>query len=196
MLKKFDIKRLVAGCDEAGRGALAGPVVASAVILPYKFHNILINDSKKISKKKRELLEPIIKKEATAWSIGISSEKEIDQINILNASILAMHRAIKNLNIKPELLLIDGNRFKKYQETPHKCIIKGDEKYLSIAAASIIAKVHRDHIMSKIHEIEGNYMWNKNKGYPTKEHKIRIRQFGISKYHRKSFQLVENNIKL
>tara|TARA_B100000902_G_scaffold391707_1_gene442828 strand:- start:1853 stop:2443 length:591 start_codon:yes stop_codon:yes gene_type:complete len=196
MLKKFDIKRLVAGCDEAGRGALAGPVVASAVILPYKFHNILINDSKKISKKQREELEPIIKKEATAWSIGISSEKEIDQINILNASILAMHRAIKNLNIKPELLLIDGNRFKKYQETPHKCIIKGDEKYLSIAAASIIAKVHRDHIMSKIHEIEGNYMWNKNKGYPTKEHKIRIRQFGISKYHRKSFQLVENNIKL
>ena len=196
MLKKFDIEILIAGCDEAGRGALAGPVVASAVILPYEFYNKLINDSKKISKKQREILDPIIKKEAISWSIGVSSEKEIDQINILNASILAMHRAIKHLNIIPELLLIDGNRFKNYQETPHKCIIKGDEKYLSIAAASILAKVHRDKIMKQIHEIEPNYNWSQNKGYPTKEHKARIREFGISKYHRKSFQLVNNNTKL
>ncbi len=195
LLQSYTINKIEAGIDEAGRGALAGPVVAAAVILPKDFKNNNLNDSKKISRNKRYDLERIIKKESIAFSIGIVSAKEIDKINILNASFLAMHKAITHLTIKPELLLIDGNRFHKYKKIQHKCIIKGDSKFLSIAAASIIAKNHRDEIMKKM-DVNNKYNWGKNKGYPTREHRSIIQQYGISQQHRKSFQLLKNQIKL
>lgn len=178
-----------AGCDEAGRGCLAGPVVAAAVILPKGYKNIMLDDSKKISEKNRNELRIDIEKNAVAIGIGIVEERKIEKINILQASLLAMHLAIKNLAIKPSHLAIDGNKFNPYPKIDHTCIIKGDGKYLNIAAASIIAKTKRDEIMKGLSEIYPEYLWNQNKGYPTKKHKNAISEFGITKYHRKSFKL-------
>jgi len=190
MLKSFTSDKIIAGCDEAGRGCLAGPVVAAAVILPKGFKNITLNDSKILSKKKRELLRPIIEKQAISWAIGIVYPLEIDKINILNASFLAMHRAIEKLAIKAELLIIDGNRFNPYPKITHECIIKGDGKFMSIAAASILAKTHRDDIMKELDLKYPKYHWKNNKGYPTKQHRKAIAEFGSNKYHRKTFQLL------
>lgn len=178
-----------AGCDEAGRGCLAGPVVAAAVILPKGYKNIMLDDSKKISEKNRNELRIEIEKNAVAIGIGIVEERKIEKINILQASLLAMHLAIKNLAIKPSHLAIDGNKFNPYPKIDHTCVIKGDGKYLNIAAASIIAKTKRDEIMKGLSEIYPEYLWNQNKGYPTKKHKNAISEFGITKYHRKSFKL-------
>ena len=178
-----------AGCDEAGRGCLAGPVVAAAVILPEGYKNIMLDDSKKISEKNRNELRIDIEKKAVAIGIGVVDERKIEKINILQASLLAMHLAIKNLAIKPSHLAIDGNKFNPYPKIDHTCIIKGDGKYLNIAAASIIAKTKRDEIMKRLSEIYPEYLWNQNKGYPTKKHKKAISEFGITKHHRKSFKL-------
>ena len=197
MLKPYHTKGLIeAGCDEAGRGCLAGPVVAAAVILPKKFRNELLNDSKKLSEKQRMNLRPIVKQEALAWGVGIVSPEEIDKINILNASFLAMHRAIDQLHQAPEQLLIDGNRFNSYPNTPHHCIIKGDGKYLSIAAASVLAKTYRDEIMEELDFDFPEYTWKNNKGYPTVAHRNAIRKIGASPHHRKSFQLLPSQLKL
>lgn len=184
------------GTDEAGRGCLAGPVTAAAVILPKKFKNNILNDSKKLSKGKRELLKPIIEDEAICYAFTHVYENEIDEINILNASILAMQRSILELNPKPEFIIVDGNRFKPLNNIPFETIIKGDSKYLSIAAASVLAKTYRDAYMLKIHEEFPMYNWKKNKGYPTKEHREAIRKYGITKYHRKSFRLLPEQLKL
>ena len=194
MLKRFPSDKIIAGCDEAGRGCLAGPVVAAAVVLPKHFKNEILNDSKVLSEKKRDLLRPIIEKEAIAWAVGVVSPAEIDKINILNASFLAMHRAIDNLNTKAELLLIDGNRFNPYPKISHECIIKGDGKFLSIAAASILAKTYRDDIMKALDLKFSNYHWKNNKGYPTKQHRKAIAKFGANKHHRKSFQLLPTQL--
>ena len=194
MLKHFPSKQIIAGCDEAGRGCLAGPVVAAAVILPKSFKNKILNDSKVLSEKKRDLLRPIIEREAIAWAVGIVSSKEIDKINILNASFLAMHRAVEKLNTQAELLLIDGNRFNPYPNISHECIIKGDGKFLSIAAASVLAKTYRDDIMKELDLKFPAYNWKKNKGYPTKKHRKGIAKFGVTKHHRKSFQLLPNQL--
>lgn len=196
MLKYYSFNKIVAGCDEAGRGCLAGPVVAASVILPKEFRNKTLNDSKLLSTKKRETLRIIIEREAISWGIGIVSAAEIDKINILNASFKSMHQAIKKLKTKPDLLLIDGNRFNEYQGIQHKCIIKGDKKYSSIAAASILAKTYRDDIMRKLDPRFPEYRWAKNKGYPTKEHRDAITKNGISRYHRKSFQLLAPQLSL
>ena len=197
MLKlQYDKTKIEAGCDEAGRGCLSGPVVAAAVILPKNFSNEVLNDSKKLSERKRELLRPIIEKEALAWGVGIVSPEEIDEINILNASFLAMHRAVDQLKKTPNLLLIDGNRFNKYNQTEHVCIIKGDGKYLPIAAASILAKTYRDDIMKRYHEEFPMYDWKKNKGYPTRNHRQAIREFGSTDYHRKSFRLLPEQLEI
>ena len=183
-------KNLVeAGCDEAGRGCLAGPVVAAAVILPKNFRNEMLDDSKKLNEKKRLLLREIIMQEAVTYGIGIVSPVEIDKINILNASILAMHLALDKLQQKPEFILVDGNRFKPYADIPFATIIKGDGKYMSIAAASILAKTTRDKIMVDLHADFPDYQWNKNKGYPTKTHIAGIDKVGYSAHHRKSFHL-------
>lgn len=178
-----------AGCDEAGRGCLAGPVVAAAVILPEGYKNIKLDDSKKISEKNRNELRIDIEKNAVAIGIGIVEERKIEKINILQASLLAMHLAIKNLSVKPSHLAIDGNKFNPYPKIDHTCIIKGDGKYMNIAAASIVAKTKRDEIMKKLSISFPEYLWNQNKGYPTKKHKSAISDFGITKYHRKSFKL-------
>ena len=183
----FRNKQIEAGCDEAGRGCLAGPVFAAAVILPPEFYHLYLNDSKKISEKNRYILREEIYNSALAYAIGIVDNQMIDKVNILNASILAMHKAIDNLNIKPDFLLIDGNKFKKYKDIEHECIIKGDSKYFSIAAASILAKTYRDDFMKQINNEFPEYFWNKNKGYPTKQHKIAIEKHGLTKYHRKTF---------
>ncbi len=196
MLKVFKSNKIVAGCDEAGRGCLAGPVVAASVILPKYYKNNRIKDSKKLSKNEREILQKSIKKEAICWSIGIVNEKKIDEINILNASFLAMHKAISSLKIAPGLLLIDGNRFNSYPNINHECIIKGDAKYLSIAAASILAKTYRDNLMNKLDVKYPQYGWKDNKGYPTKKHKLAINKIGICQHHRKSFQLFNMQTKL
>ena len=196
MLKQKFSDKIEIGCDEAGRGCLAGPVVAAAVLLPNHFNNKTLNDSKQLSKKKREILEKIIKDEAISFGIGVVSPKEIDKINILNASFLAMHRAINQISNKYELLLIDGNRFNKYKKVEHKCIIKGDAKYMSIAAASVIAKTARDKIMKGLSEEFPQYSWETNQGYPTKNHRKSIKKFGANKYHRKSFCLLPNQIEL
>lgn len=179
-----------AGCDEAGRGCLAGPVVASAVILPDDFSNDLLNDSKQLTDKQRYSLRPIIEEHAIAWAIGIVDNHEIDDINILNASFLAMHRAIEGLKIQPQHLLIDGNRFKPYPAIPHVCMIKGDARFMNIAAASILAKTYRDDLMGKLHEEFPFYGWGKNKGYPTVEHRNGIRNHGTTPYHRMTFSLL------
>ena len=196
MLLKFKSLKIVAGCDEAGRGCLAGPVFASAVILPNNFKCKILDDSKKISPKIRLELKKYIINESLDWSIGIVYEEEIDKLNILNASFLAMHRAIDNLKIYPELLIIDGNRFNKYKNTEHICIVKGDQKFMSIAAASIIAKTYRDDYMKKIDLEYPLYNWKSNKGYPTLEHRNSLVQYGLTKYHRKSFQLVKNQLNI
>mgnify|MGYP001174324661 CR=1 FL=1 len=188
--------KIEVGCDEAGRGCLAGPVIAAAVILPKKFKNPLLNDSKKLSEKKRLLLKTEIKKYAIAYGIGIVDHKEIDKINILNASILAMHRALDQIKNPFDSILVDGNRFKKYNETQHHCIIKGDGKYLSIAAASILAKTYRDDLMKKLHLKHPQYQWYKNKGYPTKSHRAAIKKIGVSQYHRKSYRLLPEQLSL
>lgn len=191
MLKPFYKKGLIeAGCDEAGRGCLSGPVVAASVILPPKIKLKGLNDSKLLSHKKRIELEPIIKEQAIEWAVGIVSTEEIDEINILNASFLAMHRAINQLKTKIDLLLIDGNRFNKHDSIEHECIVKGDSKFLSIAAASVLAKNYRDRTMVELDERFPDYDWKNNKGYPTKKHRQAILENGITKYHRKSFQLV------
>ena len=179
--------RLEAGCDEAGRGCLAGPVFAAAVILPGNFENELLDDSKKLTEKQRYALRPIIEQQALAFAVGIVDSREIDRINILNASFLAMHRAIDQLSLKPEHLLIDGNRFKAYPTISHTCIVKGDGKFLSIAAASILAKTYRDDYMGSIHQEFPQYDWLKNKGYPTLHHRIVVREIGITPYHRITF---------
>jgi len=182
------------GIDEAGRGCLAGPVTAAAVILKPNFKNELIDDSKKLSSGQREKLSKIIIENSITYTIQNVFPKKIDEVNILNASILAMHRCIDNLVIKPKFLIIDGNKFKNYNNIPFKTIIKGDEKYLSIASASILAKNYRDNYMKKISEKFPNYNWNKNKGYPTKQHKEAIKKFGITIHHRKSFKLFDEQL--
>lgn len=179
-----------AGCDEAGRGCLAGAVYAAAVILPPDFTSELLNDSKQLTERQRYQLRPIIEREALAWAVGVVSPEEIDKINILNASFLAMHRAIDALKLRPEHLLIDGNRFRKYQDLPHTTVVKGDGKYLSIAAASILAKTYRDDYMNRLHEEYPAYDWLSNKGYPTKKHRAAIAQHGTTPYHRLSFNLL------
>lgn len=197
MLKPYFQKKLIeAGCDEAGRGCLAGPVYAAAVILPKDYKNNILNDSKQLSESKRKLLRTEIEKEAISYAIGKVDNIEIDKINILNASFLAMHRAIEQLNIQPELLIIDGNRFKPYQKIPHECIIKGDGKFLSIAAASILAKTYRDDFMERAHEKYPHYDWKTNKGYPTKKHRNGIKEYGTTPLHRLSFRLLPEQLEI
>lgn len=178
------------GCDEAGRGCLAGSVFAGAVILPSDYSNEMLNDSKQLTERRRYLLREQIEHDAVAWAIGVVTAEEIDHINILNASILAMHRAIDTLNVRPEAVIVDGNRFKPYHDLPYTTIVKGDGKYLSIAAASILAKTYRDDEMNRLADSYPQYDWKSNKGYPTKKHREAIRQYGITPYHRKSFQLL------
>jgi len=190
MLKSSFGKKIEAGCDEAGRGCLSGPVVAASVILPKNFKNQLLNDSKQLNEKKRNILEKVIKQKAICWEIGMVWNEDIDKINILNASIKAMHLSIERLKLKPELLLIDGNKFHDYKDIPHQCIIKGDSKFASIAAASIIAKTYRDKLMQKLHQEFPQYGWDKNKGYSTKTHRQSIVNYTTCKYHRKSFKLL------
>ncbi|MBC9798500.1 ribonuclease HII [Sinomicrobium weinanense] len=196
MLKHHLHKILEAGTDEAGRGCLAGPVTAAAVILPEDFTNTTLNDSKQLSEQRRKLLRPVVEEQALCYGVCHVFEAEIDEINILNASITGMHRAIDQLSVIPEFILVDGNRFRPYKNIPHECIIKGDGKYMSIAAASVLAKTYRDAYMEKIHEEFPMYNWKKNKGYPTKEHREAIRKYGASKYHRKSFRLLPEQLKL
>ena len=179
-----------AGCDEAGRGCLAGSVYAAAVILPPDYHNELLNDSKQLTEKRRYALREVIQREAVAWAVGVVTPEEIDNINILNASILAMHRALDQLAVRPEAVIVDGNRFKPYGNVPFSTIVKGDGKYLSIAAASILAKTYRDDYMGKLAEEYPQYDWKSNKGYPTKKHRDAIRQFGTTPYHRRTFNLL------
>ncbi|MCQ2066240.1 MAG: ribonuclease HII [Bacteroidaceae bacterium] len=181
--------RIEAGCDEAGRGCLAGPVFAAAVILPDGFRNELLNDSKQLTEKQRYSLRPVIESEALAWAVGVADNVEIDRINILSASILAMHRAVDGLKIRPQHLLIDGNRFKPYPGIPHTTIVKGDGRMMSIAAASILAKTYRDDFMNAIAQEYPQYDWLSNKGYPTARHRAAIREFGVTPYHRMSFNL-------
>ena len=191
MLFPFLVKnRIEAGCDEAGRGCLAGSVFAAAVILPQNFHNEQLNDSKQLTEKQRDAMRPIIESEAIDWAVGIAKSEEIDCINILRATFLAMHRAIAQLKTVPEHLLIDGNHFAPYLDIPHTTIVKGDGKYLSIAAASILAKTHRDEYMKRLHDEFPHYKWNENKGYPTLSHRVAIRLYGETSYHRKSFTLL------
>lgn len=187
---------LECGTDEAGRGCLAGPVTAAAVILPTSFRNNLLNDSKQLSEKNRSILKPLIETEAIAFAYNHVFESEIDSINILNASIKAMHNSISKLHIRPNYIIVDGNRFKPYKTIPYQTIIKGDSKYLSIAAASILAKTYRDAYMETIHNEFPMYNWKQNKGYPTKEHRAAIRTYGITKYHRKSFRLLPEQYRL
>ena len=187
---------LEAGTDEAGRGCLCGPVVAAAVILPKHFTHPFLNDSKQLSEKKREELRPFIEEHAIAFGVSFVWQEEVDKINVLQASITAMHRAIEMLKTQPEYIIVDGNKFRNYNNIPHETIVKGDAKYLSIAAASVLAKTYRDEYMAKIHLEFPMYNWAKNKGYPTKEHKNGIREFGVTKYHRKTFKLLPEQTKL
>ena len=190
--------KIEAGCDEAGRGCLAGSVYAAAVILPEEYQNELLNDSKQLTEKRRYELREIIERDAVAWAVGVVTPEEIDKINILNASILAMHRALDQLQVRPEAIIVDGNRFKPYRpvvnglpvDIPHTTIVKGDGKYLSIAAASILAKTYRDDYMNQLAEEYPQYDWLSNKGYPTKKHREAIKQYGITPYHRKSYNLL------
>ncbi len=191
MLLPYKIENLIeAGCDEAGRGCLAGAVYAAAVILPPTFQDERLNDSKQLSEKQRYALRPVIEQNAIAWAIGVVTPEEIDEINILKASFLAMHRALDALKTRPEALLIDGNRFVPYHNIPYSCEIKGDGRFLSIAAASILAKTYRDDYMTKLHEEFPQYHWNENKGYPTRAHRTAIAQYGPTPYHRKTFNLL------
>lgn len=191
LLARYQESGIEAGCDEAGRGCLAGPVVAAAVVLKAGFDHPLLNDSKKLSEKKRELLREIIIAEAEDWAVGMASAEEIDEINILKASFLAMHRAIGQLKVQPALLLIDGNRFKPYQDIPFRCVVGGDAKYQAIAAASILAKTSRDRLMQQLDIDFPVYGWKQNKGYPTSMHRLAIQKHGICEWHRKSFNMGE-----
>lgn len=196
-LKKQYLKnKIEVGTDEAGRGCLAGPVVAAAVILPNNFKHPLLNDSKQLTEKQRNLVRPFIEENALAFKVSYVFEDTIDEINILQASILAMHKAIEKLQITPEHIIVDGNKFKAYKNIPHTTIVKGDAKFMSIAAASILAKTYRDEFMQKLDEEFPQYFWKKNKGYPTKQHRNAIREFGITNYHRKSFKLLPQQLKL
>lgn len=190
LLPYMDARLIEAGCDEAGRGCLAGSVYAAAVILPKDYENEMLNDSKKLSEKKRYLLREQIERDALDWAVGVVTPQEIDEINILNASFLAMHRALDQLKLRPEALLIDGNRFKPYHDTPHTTVVKGDGKYMSIAAASILAKTYRDDYMMRLHEEYPQYHWDSNKGYPSKAHRLAIREYGVTPYHRMSYNLL------
>ena len=196
MLKNnFSGYQFEAGTDEAGRGCLSGPVVAAAVILPLGYHNKLLNDSKQLSEAKRKKLRPIIEKDALAFGVSFINEKEVDQLNVLQASITGMQRAISMMSITPEYIIVDGNKFKPYKDVPFETIVKGDAKYLSIAAASVLAKTYRDDFMEKIHKEFPFYNWKNNKGYPTKEHRKAIQEYGITKYHRKTFKLLPSQLK-
>ena len=193
-LKAFKYSDLIeAGCDEAGRGCLSGPVVAASVVLPKDFMHPMLNDSKKLTEKKREILEPYIRENAISCQVGIVFESEIDKINILNASFLAMHRSLSKHQVSIDHILVDGNRFHPYNDIPHTCIVGGDSKMMSIAAASILAKNYRDRRMRKLHEKYDIYGWDRNKGYPTKEHRLAILNYGASPYHRMTFSLLPNN---
>ncbi len=196
LLPYLNKELIEAGCDEAGRGCLAGPVVAAAVILPKDFKHELLNDSKKLTEKQRQKLRPIIEQEAIAWAVSFVDHQEIDEINILKASYLAMHRSVDQLKTKPQHLLIDGNRFIPYEGIEHTCIVKGDGKYLSIAAASVLAKTHRDEYMETMHEKFPHYCWGKNKGYPTIAHRAAIKEHGISPIHRRTFRLLDEQMSL
>ncbi|WP_308993804.1 ribonuclease HII [Mariniflexile litorale] len=196
LLKNHSNFELECGTDEAGRGCLAGPVTAAAVILSPTFKNSILNDSKQLSERKRDLLRPIIELESLTFGVAHVFQEKIDQINILNASILAMHQSITQITPKPEFIIVDGNRFKPFGDIPFETIIKGDGKYLSIAAASVLAKTYRDEYMNTIHEEFPMYNWKQNKGYPTKEHREAIRIYGVTKYHRKSFRLLPEQLKL
>lgn len=196
LLSYFDENKIEAGCDEAGRGCLAGPVVAAAVILPKGFKHKTLNDSKQLNETARNKLRAEIIKKATSYGVGVATPKEIDEINILNASYLAMHRAIDQLTQAPELLLIDGNRYKPHSDTPFECVIKGDGKYFSIAAASILAKTHRDELMRKLASEHEGYGWETNVGYPTRAHREAIKKHGTTPYHRMSFQLLPAQLEL
>ena len=193
---QFSSYHIESGTDEAGRGCLAGPVTAAAVILPAHFENSILNDSKQLSEKAREKLRPIIEAQAVSFAVTHLEPKVIDEINILNASIKAMQESILKLNPKPEYIIVDGNRFKPVLDIPHSCIIKGDAKFMSIAAASVLAKTYRDDYMNQIHEEYPMYNWKQNKGYPTQEHREAIRKYGVSKYHRLSFRLLPEQIKI
>ena len=195
-LKRQLTKGIEAGTDEAGRGCLSGPVVAAAVILPIDFTHPFLNDSKQLSEKKRAQLRPFIEENALAFAVSFVWQDEVDKINVLQASITGMHRSIEMLQIEPEYIIVDGNKFNSYRDIPHKTIVKGDAKYLSIAAASVLAKTYRDEYMEKIHKEFPMYNWKKNKGYPTKEHRNGIREFGITKYHRKTFKLLPEQLTL
>ena len=192
----FQAEKIEAGCDEAGRGCLAGPVVAGAVILPKDYHHETLNDSKQLTEKQRTELRQEIVRDALAWGVGVASPGEIDEINILNASYLAMHRAIEQLKLNPELLLIDGNRFKPFSNVPHECIVKGDGKFYSIAAASILAKTYRDDLMKQLAVEFPGYGWETNVGYPTKAHRKGIKEMGSTLHHRMSFQLLPSQLEL
>lgn len=196
LLSSFTANLIEAGCDEAGRGCLAGPVVAAAVVLPKGYKHDLLNDSKQLKKEERNILRIEIQRDALAWAVAEVSHEEIDQINILNASFKAMHLALDKLSITPQLLLIDGNRFKSYQEIKHECIIKGDGKFLSIAAASVLAKTYRDELMHNLATQFPGYCWETNVGYPTEAHREGIKQFGVTPYHRKSFTLLPEQLEL
>jgi ribonuclease HII len=196
-LKSFYKENILeAGCDEAGRGCIAGPVFAAAVILPPDFNHSILNDSKVLSTNERNKLREEIKEQALSWSVEYIDNTTIDELNILRASILAMHKALDNLKLTPRFLIIDGNRFIKYKSVQHKCIIKGDSKYYSIAAASVLAKTYRDDYMRKIHEEYNKYGWDNNKGYATKQHREAINRFGLTPYHRRSFRLLNNQLNL
>lgn len=196
-LKKYYLKNCIeVGTDEAGRGCLSGPVVAAAVILPDDFEHPLLNDSKQLSEKKRAELRPFIEENALAYGVAFISEEKIDEINILQASILGMHQSIKKMSVTPEHIIVDGNKFKPFKNIPHTTVIKGDAKFMSIAAASVLAKTYRDEFMEKIDKEFPNYFWKKNKGYPTKQHRDAIRAYGATKYHRKSFKLLPEQLKL
>ena len=195
-LKRQLTSRIEAGTDEAGRGCLAGPVTAAAVILPKTFKLPFLNDSKKLTDRQRYALRPLIEEQALSFAVAHVFQEEIDEINILNASIKAMHLALEQLHLKPEFILVDGNRFKPFENLPHECIVKGDGKYLNIAAASVLAKTYRDYFMNSLHDKFPVYNWKKNKGYPTKTHREAIKQFGITNHHRKSFQLLPKQYKL
>lgn len=196
LINSYQIELIEAGCDEAGRGCLAGPVFAAAVILPADFYLESLNDSKQLTHEQRDKLRPIIEKEALAWAVAAVDHEEIDRINILNASFLAMHRAIEKLHVQPQYLVIDGNRFKAYPEIPHSCIVKGDGKYLNIAAASILAKTHRDEFMLNLHGEYPQYNWKQNKGYPTIAHRRAVIETGLSPFHRKTFNVSDPQLKL
>lgn len=192
----YQIELLEAGCDEAGRGCLAGSVFAAAVILPPDFYHPLLNDSKQMTERQRNLLRPIIEREAVAWAVAEITAARIDEINILKASIEGMNIAAASLKVAPEFLAIDGNRFISHNGLPYKCIVKGDGKYANIAAASVLAKTHRDEYMMRLHEEFPNYGWDRNKGYPTKEHRLAIREYGLTPYHRLSFNHTEGQLEL